>query len=54
MLLSDNKKGLACLKLEKINKSNNANENDITVKHATFSILDFSETGNNQIVTEEE
>lgn len=52
--MSDNKKGLACLKLEKINKSNNANENDITVKHATFSILDFSESGNHQIVTEEE
>ena len=50
----NNKKGLACLKLERINKSINANEDDITVRHATFSILDFSESGNHQIVTEDE
>lgn len=49
------KKGLCSLRLEKVEKSINLENNkDFTIKQATFSILDFETSGNKQRVTKEE
>ena len=49
------KKGLCSLRLEKVEKSiNSENNKDFTIKQATFSILDFENSGNKQRVTKEE
>lgn len=48
------KKGLCSLKLENVEKVLNSDNNDFTIRFATFSVLDFNESGNAQIVDKDE